>query len=233
MWVCAHPSAVRCAKKYTVVIVWKEILSTFQTSRFSVWVVKPLAIGTGRHRFAESYRKRHDTKRDTESNEEDSDANIPCTSVHIHTGMGTWIYAHIRYVHAHLNTPAYKCTQTHIQICRSAVGNLKVTMRNTHRDPSMYTAYGPRGRYWNPASPVRLTGSQLDRSNFACARSAVTSLVPLERKETQPFFGTSLKKIGESAWVHELRKVFSAFWGKLFGLLGKTARNDPWAWRLV
>ena len=102
-----------------------------------------------------------------------------------------------------------------------------------HRDPSMYTAYGPRGRYWNPASPVRLTWSQLDRSNFACARSAVTSLVPLERKETQPFFGTSLKKIGESAWVHELRKVFSAFWGKLFGLLGKTARNDPWAWRLV
>ena len=102
-----------------------------------------------------------------------------------------------------------------------------------HRDPSMYTAYGPRGRYWNPASPVRLTWSQLDRSNFACARSAVTSLVPLERQETQPSFGTSLKKIGRSAWVHELRQVFSAFWGKLFGLLGKTGRNDPWAWRLV
>ena len=98
---------------------------------------------------------------------------------------------------------------------------------------SMYTAYGPRGRYWNPASPVRLTWSQLDRSNFACARSAVTSLVPLERKETQPFFGTSLKKIGESVWVHELRQVFSAFWWKLFGLLGKRGRNDPWAWRLV
>ena len=80
----------------------------------------------------------------------------------------------------------------------------------------MYTAYGPRGLYWNPASPLKLTWSELDRSNFACACSEVTSLVSLERKETQPFFGTSLKKIGESMSVHELRQVFSVFWGKLF-----------------
>ena len=98
-----------------------------------------------------------------------------------------------------------------------------------HRDPSMYTAYGPRGLYWNPASPLKLTWSELDRSNFACARSAVTSLVPLERKETQPFLGTSLKNISESVSVHELRQAGSVFWGKLFALLGETGRNNPWA----
>ena len=80
-----------------------------------------------------------------------------------------------------------------------------------------------------PASPVILTWSELDRSSFACACFPVTILVPLERKETQPSFGTSLKKIGESVSVHELRQVGSVFLGKLFALLGETVRNDRWA----
>ena len=56
-----------------------------------------------------------------------------------------------------------------------------------------------------------------DRNNFACARSSVTSLVPLERKETQPFFGTSLKKS-----VKVCGYTSSA---KFFGLLGKIVRS--------
>ena len=93
---------------------------------------------------------------------------------------------------------------------------------NFHRDPSMYTAYGPRGLYWNPASPVKLTWSELDRSNFACARSAVTSLVPLERKETQPFFSTSLKNTTVKVCGYTRSAKFfrpfgencSVFWGR-------------------
>ena len=102
-----------------------------------------------------------------------------------------------------------------LQCCfRKTHSSSQTTISCMHRDPSMYTAYGPRGLYWNLGSPIKLTWSELDRSNFACARSAVTSLVPLERKETQPFFGTSLKKIGESVSVLELRQVFSVFWGR-------------------
>ena len=70
--------------------------------------------------------------------------------------------------------------------------------------------------------PLNLTLSELDRSNFACARSAVASLVPLERRETQPFFWYEFEKNGESVLVHELCQVGSVFWGKRFALLEET-----------
>ena len=84
----------------------------------------------------------------------------------------------------------------------------------------MYTAFSLRGLYWNPASPVKLTWSELDRSNFACARSAVTSLVLLERKETraQPFFWYRFER---NRW----KCVGSRAPPSRFGLLGKPFRS--------
>ena len=97
------------------------------------------------------------------------------------------------------------------------VNETNETSQSRHRDPSMYTAYGPRGLYWNPASPVKLTWSELDRSNFACARSTVKSLVPLERKETQPFF--------VQVWKKSVKVCGYTSSAKFFGLLGKIVRS--------
>ena len=45
-----------------------------------------------------------------------------------------------------------------------------------HRDPSMYAAYGPRGRYRNHAFPENWTWSSLDRSISEIARCTITCL---------------------------------------------------------
>ena len=61
--------------------------------------------------------------------------------------------------------------------------------RRQHRDPSMYAAYGPRGRYRNHAFPENLTWSSLDRSISAIARCTITCLVMSERRGVEPSFG--------------------------------------------
>ena len=85
-----------------------------------------------------------------------------------------------------------------------------------HRDPLMYAAYGPRGRYRNHAFPENLTWSSLDRSFSAIARCTITCLVMSERRGVDPSFGLSLKKIGHSVSVHQLPKLSWIFWVKLW-----------------
>ena len=90
----------------------------------------------------------------------------------------------------------------------------KRTHRHKHRDPSMYVAYGPRGRHRNQVVMENSTWSQLDRNTSAIARCTITSPVLSERRSFKPSFRSSLKKIGESVSVHQLAKISWIFWAK-------------------
>ena len=106
------------------------------------------------------------------------------------------------------------------------------TQSKMHRDPSLYTDYGPRGPYWNHAFPIKLAWSELDQSISALARSTVTITFRWkEERLSRLLVQVGQKSVKVCRYTSSSKSVRS-FKGKVQSFT-VDSRNDPWVWKLV